>query len=107
MGLSYSDIYQHVLNKEKNKISIAGFPPDLTLAGLEKYKYKYGVTPTLVTLAQPHTINESQGLKNKVQATSKPGDRIEIDCFEYEFNEKKGKSEKSSSSGGEITSNKL
>ena len=96
MGFSYADIYQHVLNREKKKNSINGFPPDLTLAGLEKYKHKYGVTPTLVTLSQPHTINESEGLKDKIKSTEKPGDRIEIDCFEYEFNESRTKSTKHS-----------
>lgn len=91
MGFSYSDLHMHVKNK-----SISGISPDLTIHGLEKYKNKYGVTPTLITLSNPRNFDESVGLKDEIERTHNVGDRVEIDVMEYEFNMSRKSTEKKS-----------
>ena len=80
-GLTFRDLYLHVKNR-----SLAGIPPDLTEAGLNRFAHRFGRKPDILNLANPINIRDATGLRDPPKELSRPGERIEIDCMQSDYN---------------------
>ena len=81
-GLSFNDLYQHVKNQ-----SLAGLPPDVTISALNHFAHKYGRTPDIIRMALPFVPSNRTGLMTPPETLTKPGQRVEIDRMESDYNE--------------------
>ena len=84
-GLSFNDWYSHVKNG-----SLKGIPPDVTVKSLNRFEHKYGRTPDIIRLALPMKQKNQHGLMDEPLVLTKPGERVEIDVMEPEFNDING-----------------
>jgi len=82
MGLSFNDWYLHVKNN-----SLGGIPPDVNLTMLNSFQNKYGRTPDLIRMAIPVNRGSRNGLMDEPAELTKPGERVECDLMEWDFNE--------------------
>ena len=80
-GLTYRDLYKHVKHG-----SLQGMPKDLTLHGMEKFEYRYGRTPSILTLANPRQVRDATGLRDSPKELTHVGQRIEIDVMFSDYN---------------------
>ena len=80
-GLTFRDLYLHVKNG-----SLAGIPPDLTVAGLNRFAHRFGRKPDILNMANPINIRDATGLRDTPKELTRPGERIEIDCMQADYN---------------------
>ena len=80
-GLTFRDLYMHVKNG-----SLSGLPADLTMAGLNRFEYKFGRRPEILNLAIPINVRDATGLRDPPKEPDHVGERIEIDVMQSEYN---------------------
>ena len=80
-GLTFRDLHMHVKNG-----SLARIPPDLTLAGLNRFAYRYGRRPDILGLADPRNIGDVTGLRGEPEVPQTVGDGIEVDVMQSDYN---------------------
>ena len=70
-GLTFRDLYLHVKNG-----SLSGLPPDLTIAGLNRFAHRFGRTPDILNMANPISVRDATGLRDPPKEPTRPGERI-------------------------------
>ena len=80
-GLTFRDLQMHVKNG-----SLSGLPADLTMAGLNRFAYKFGRRPEILNLAIPINVRDATGLRDPPKEPGHVGERIEIDAMQSDYN---------------------
>ena len=96
-GQSFKDLKSMIVNN-----SINGIPKDLTLESLNRFERKRGTTPSIMQLANPHLGGNKKEFFGPDDEITKVGDRIEMDYFAPDFNERT-----SDANGGSIKTSKI
>jgi hypothetical protein len=81
-GLTFKDL----LTMSKNN-SVLGLPRDITPETLHTFENRYGRTPDVLQLAFPNLAGNMKGYFAPKEILTSPGQRIEADYFEPEFND--------------------
>ena len=81
-GLTFKDL----LTMSKNN-SVLGLPRDITPDTLHTFENRYGRTPDVLQLAFPNLAGNTKGYFAPKEVLTSPGQRIEADYFEPEFND--------------------
>jgi hypothetical protein len=82
-GLTLRDIQKSVRDK-----SISGFHPDINSKALASFEYKWGRTPDVVQLSHPDSMGNVKGYMSAPKVYTKCGEKVEMDYFECDFNER-------------------
>lgn len=103
VGFTLNDLKSLLKNQ-----SLGGMPPDLTEKALNRFEHRHGNRPDIITLAIPLDRRNYSGLMSEPDPLTKVGERVEVDCFESDYNEQKldkeKKAKKLRSWGGAIAS---
>jgi hypothetical protein len=82
-GISFKDLISMVQHA-----SIDGLPRDITLSSLKEFETAYGRAPDVIQLATPNLAGNKKGYMAPKLPVTTVGQRIEVDYFESEFNER-------------------
>ena len=80
-GLAFRDWSLHVKNA-----SLRGLPKDLTTARLSRFAHIFGRKPDILDMADPINGRDASGLRDPPKEFTRPGERIEIDCMQPDYN---------------------
>ena len=81
-GLTFKDL----LTMSKHN-SVLGLPRDITPDTLHTFENRYGRAPDVLQLAFPNLAGNTKGYFAPKEILTRPGQRIEADYFEPEFND--------------------
>lgn len=83
-GFSLQDLKLQVKHK-----SLDGMPPALTEQMIHRFEHRHGTRPDIVTLALPINRPNRTGLSTAPETLERPGQRVECDAGEPDYNEKR------------------
>lgn len=88
-GFSLQDLKLQVKHK-----SLDGMPPAISEQMLHSFEHRHGTRPDIVTLALPVSRPNRTGLSTAPETLIRPGQRVECDVAEPDYNEKRAETDK-------------